>query len=118
MAPQVKCDPHAVAPWTWRHSGGAETGAPAVCCLSPQRLPQPHCSLTCCPLLGREALGQHATLRVIELGDILQPQADDGRIPCLRSLLRRVVPAEDTVVTTEAEGGPVPARAAHGVHPR
>jgi hypothetical protein len=41
-----------------------------------------------------------------------------GRIPCLSRLLRRVEQAEDTVVTADAEGGSVPAGAAHGVHPR
>jgi hypothetical protein len=40
-----------------------------------------------------------------------------GRIPCLHGLLRRVVQAEDPVVTADAEGGPVPTRVAHGVHP-
>jgi len=51
------------------------------------------------------------------MGDLLQPQVDNCCIPCLCSLLGRVVQTEDTVVTAEAEGGPVPARAAHGVHP-
>jgi len=50
------------------------------------------------------------------MGDVLQPQVDNCCIPCLCSLLWRVVQTEDTVVTVEAEGGPVPARAAHGMH--
>ena len=69
----------------------------------PQAFPSQRCSLPSLPLLDREALGRRATLRIIELGDVLQTQADDGRIPCLRGLLRRVVQAEDPVVTAEAE---------------
>lgn len=97
-------------------SGGAETGAPAVCCLSPQRLLQPSRFTAVLAAPGREALGRRTALRVIELSDILQPQADDGLIPCLHRLLRRVVQAKDPVVTADAEGGPVSADAAHGVH--
>jgi hypothetical protein len=40
-----------------------------------------------------------------------------GRIPCLSRHLRRVEQAEDTVVTADAESGPVPAGVAYGVHP-
>jgi len=52
-------------------------------------------------------LGRDTTLWVIEPGDVLQPQVDDGRIPRPRRCFWRIVEANDAVVPREPDHRPV-----------